>query len=28
VSLPAHYLDDLDDITPPDDNDVVALSGG
>jgi nifR3 family TIM-barrel protein len=28
VSLPAHYLDDLDDVTPPDDNDVVALSGG
>jgi nifR3 family TIM-barrel protein len=28
VSLPAHYLDDLDDLTPPDDNDVVALSGG
>lgn len=28
VSLPAGYLDDLDDLTPPDDNDVVALSGG
>ena len=28
VSLPAGYLDDLDDLTPPADDDVVALSGG
>ena len=28
VVLPHGYLDDLDDLTPPDDADVVALSGG
>jgi len=28
VVLPQGYLDDLDDLTPPDDADVVALSGG
>jgi nifR3 family TIM-barrel protein len=28
VALPAGYLDDLDDLTPPDDGDVMALSGG
>lgn len=28
VSLPAGYLDDLDDVTPPDDAHVMALSGG
>jgi nifR3 family TIM-barrel protein len=28
ISLPEHYLDNLDDLTVPDDNEVVALSGG
>jgi len=28
VVLPQGYLDDLDDLTPPDDADVAALSGG
>jgi nifR3 family TIM-barrel protein len=28
VSLPAHYLDDRDELVIPDDNDVMALSGG
>ena len=28
VALPAGYLDDPDDATPPDDADVMALSGG
>jgi nifR3 family TIM-barrel protein len=28
VVLPEHYLDDLDDATPPDDAHVMALSGG
>jgi nifR3 family TIM-barrel protein len=28
VRLPEGYLDDLDDLTPPDDGDVVAASGG
>jgi nifR3 family TIM-barrel protein len=28
VALPAGYLDDPDDVTPPDDADVMALSGG
>jgi hypothetical protein len=28
VALPHGYLDDLDDLTPPDDADVMALSGG
>ena len=28
VVLPEHYLDDLDDVTPPDDAHVMALSGG
>ncbi len=28
VSLPEGYLDDLDDLTPPDDDHVAALSGG
>ena len=28
VALPAGYLDDLDDATPPDDAHVMALSGG
>jgi tRNA-dihydrouridine synthase len=28
VSLPEGYLDDPDDLTPPDDADVMALSGG
>jgi nifR3 family TIM-barrel protein len=28
VSLPEHYLDDRDSIAVPDDNDVMALSGG
>lgn len=28
VALPDGYLDDRDDVTPPDDADVVALSGG
>jgi nifR3 family TIM-barrel protein len=28
VVLPHGYLDDLDDLTPPDDADVMALSGG
>jgi hypothetical protein len=28
VVLPHGYLDDLDDLTPPDDADVAALSGG
>jgi nifR3 family TIM-barrel protein len=28
VALPEHYLDDRDELTIPDDNDVMALSGG
>ncbi len=28
VALPEHYLDDTDDMTIPDDNNVMALSGG
>ena len=28
VALPAGYLDHLDDLTVPDDADVMALSGG
>ena len=28
VSLPEHFLDDRDDLVIPDDNDVMALSGG
>jgi hypothetical protein len=28
VSLPEHFLDDRDDFVVPDDNDVMALSGG
>ena len=28
VSLPEHFLDDRDELTIPDDNDVMALSGG
>jgi tRNA-dihydrouridine synthase len=28
VSLPEHFLDDRDDLTIPDDHDVMALSGG
>jgi tRNA-dihydrouridine synthase len=28
VALPEHYLDDVDDMTIPDDNNVMALSGG
>ena len=28
VSLPAHFLDNRDEFVIPDDNDVMALSGG
>ena len=28
VSLPEHFLDDRDEYVVPDDNDVMALSGG
>ena len=28
VALPAGFLDDLDSVTPPDDAEVMALSGG
>jgi hypothetical protein len=28
VALPEGYLDNLDDLTPPDDAEVAALSGG